>query len=299
MQYSPVSGSDTDLDIIFQRYPIGTTSYGWGYSGFAGVKWRVRKISNGNMAEAPASGIYESGSNANGYYVKYVDGTMECWGGKAATGLSNGSTLGFTFPVPFASGDYKSIIIQSKMSHAASGGGYTTVVDSSVTPTGFTVGIWAPPPSSFINFHAIGKWNLSRSVAAPGTPVGASTVFAHYRQSSAYAVGSLQPYDYDELIEDSLGCVTTGSSWKFTAPVSGLYLVTATIPTGTSTYSALYKNGALAQQFGVFGSNTAMNACPVSAVIRLAQGDYIDMRSTYTGSTSSPDRFIQITRLSA
>jgi len=90
---APISGSATDIGVSFYSRPWagGAT---WSQVGTT-HRWRVRKISNGNMAESPSkayinkttvpelvdlgAGIIESGSNANGSYIKYSDGTMECW----------------------------------------------------------------------------------------------------------------------------------------------------------------------------------------------------------------------------
>lgn len=57
----------------------------------------------------PTGAIIEHGSNANGRYTKYADGTMECWAVQiiteaVATGFSGGyigSTNPWVFPAPF------------------------------------------------------------------------------------------------------------------------------------------------------------------------------------------------------
>ena len=43
--------NSTDIDVIFYQYPYGDNGLGWGSANYNGVKWRVRKISNGNFAE--------------------------------------------------------------------------------------------------------------------------------------------------------------------------------------------------------------------------------------------------------
>lgn len=51
------------------------------------------------------AGIVESGSNSNGSWVKYDDGTMMQWGSATFTGAETGNTGAYkviTFPVPFA-----------------------------------------------------------------------------------------------------------------------------------------------------------------------------------------------------
>lgn len=58
----------------------------------------------------PTGGIIERGSNANGEYVKFADGTMICTGtisGSVATSIASGSlyysaALSWSFPAPFA-----------------------------------------------------------------------------------------------------------------------------------------------------------------------------------------------------
>lgn len=56
-------------------------------------------------AGVPTGGIIESGTNANGFYVKYADGTMLC--GKSSSGSGYGSTgsktEAWTYPATFAS----------------------------------------------------------------------------------------------------------------------------------------------------------------------------------------------------
>lgn len=105
------------------------------------------------------SNVPELGSNSNGYWAKFPSGLLECYGGKSVSGLVNGSTCSFTFPISFIAGsNYQNLIIGAKMCHPASGGGYVTIVASSVTDNGFTVGIWSPPPGSYITYRAIGRW---------------------------------------------------------------------------------------------------------------------------------------------
>ena len=55
------------------------------------------------------AGIIESGSNANGSYIKFTDGTMIQWGSKSFTGSASGSTGSYTivpFPQSFADNKY-------------------------------------------------------------------------------------------------------------------------------------------------------------------------------------------------
>jgi hypothetical protein len=120
---NPLGGTDIQVR-FFSKRDVGTA---WSVGASAGDRWRVRKISNGNMSESPSkvyinkttvpelvdlgAGIIESGSNANGSYIKYSDGTMVQ---QSIMGWTSGYTLDtggvypnqtsvqtFTLPVPF------------------------------------------------------------------------------------------------------------------------------------------------------------------------------------------------------
>jgi len=94
--------------------PGGTWVYLTGF----GVRWRVRKVSNGNMAEQPTevyinksttpvlagvgAGIVESNWSGSIRYIKYGDGTMIQWGSMVIAGaLATLNTYMITLPVPF------------------------------------------------------------------------------------------------------------------------------------------------------------------------------------------------------
>lgn len=66
---------------------------------------------SGEQASVPLSAVVESGSNANGDYTRFADGTQWCWvtgfsvpATNSATGslFQSGSAAVWTFPVPFA-----------------------------------------------------------------------------------------------------------------------------------------------------------------------------------------------------
>jgi hypothetical protein len=62
--------------------------------------------------DAAIGGIIESGSNANGSYIKFADGTMQCWGTRTITadittpfagGFRAATATAVVFPVAFVS----------------------------------------------------------------------------------------------------------------------------------------------------------------------------------------------------
>lgn len=115
--------------------------------------------------------------------------------------------------------------------------------------------------------------------------IGASqgAVYAHYYQSANQTINANLPWNFDTKIDDS-GCltgsclVTTGASWKFTAPVTGTYagLELINYSSGTAGNMTLYKNGSFYEYVGEYSSSISFVPMPFS--INLSAGDYIDIR---------------------
>lgn len=112
-------------------------------------------------AGAPTGNIVERGSNANGEYVKFADGTMICWG--TVVGLAPSAAVGqvftsdvitATFPVAFA----------SATSMAVSAGASVTTVwcntnGTSASATSFR--IFSPVSNATVynvKYVAVGRW---------------------------------------------------------------------------------------------------------------------------------------------
>ena len=99
--------------------------------------------------------LYESGSNTNGNYIKYTDGTMICWN-KVKSGT-------ITFPKTFTSAP--TIVAscansQNNFMHvvqAASNNGTQATLVATFQSIG-TTNAWALDTSVDINYIAIGKW---------------------------------------------------------------------------------------------------------------------------------------------
>jgi hypothetical protein len=111
------------------------------------------------------------------------------------------------------------------------------------------------------------------------TQIGANeTVAASYYCSANSTVNSLVQINYDTKLFDTHNAVTTGvGSWKWTAPVSGKYLVSGVGLVSTSSgYFKLYKGGALYN--GYIGYVNSSGTCTLSGGIDLLAGEYIDIR---------------------
>ncbi len=139
-------------------------------------------------------------------------------------------------------------------------------------------------------------------------------VAARYKSSAgnSFTGASVQVVDYATKDYDTHAAVTTGSGWKFTAPVSGKYSVKASFSIGSLAWTAgnrsqmaLFKNGSLYCNLNqVQAQATASYAMVVvgSDEIDLNAGDFIDIRNdcsqngTYSSSTDS--MHIAVERLS-
>jgi len=114
--------------------------------------------------------IYDSGSNSLGNWIRYTDGTMQCWGttGNITTGSPSTivaiyfGTLAQSFPQSFSSTPNVTYIPQQ-----VGGYGWSLHV-ASVSTSGFTGGILSESNTytTFLYWTAIGKWS-----SAPVYPV--------------------------------------------------------------------------------------------------------------------------------
>lgn len=106
---------------------------------------------------------------------------------------------------------------------------------------------------------------------------------AYYRSSTASNTANTQ-INFDTLMYDTHGAVTTGASWKFTAPVSGYYDVKCVSSTNNTAYSLrVYKNGS-ANQVITGVPNTSAFQTFGSSKISLTAGDTIDLRNDTTSN---------------
>ena len=104
-------------------------------------------------------GVYEKGSNSNGEYVKFEDGTMICTI-KDITGNS-GTSVDWTYPASFASGTEPTCGGTSGTDDqrlAASGGTDVTNTVWSFRGFKFETGAHSAFTGANFNLSAIGRW---------------------------------------------------------------------------------------------------------------------------------------------
>lgn len=130
--------------------------------------------------------------------------------------------------------------------------------------------------------------------AAPtwSAPPTSASVGARYATNAGASISnSGGPYiiNFEDLKWDTDSAVTTGASWKFTAPANkgGKYLVSANILFDSASWTAgnfaaiyVYKNGSpiAGSESDAQSSVTFYNNLKVTDVVDLAASDYIDVR---------------------
>ena len=141
------------------------------------------------------------------------------------------------------------------------------------------------------NYWSIGK------ASGPAVIQATDTVAAAYYVSANQAVSTSTQINFDTREHDTTASVTTGASWKFTAPVSGKYNIAVIIASssGSTIQLSIYKNGAVYKYLGLISSAGYVDG---AADIALVAGDYIDVRPgggfTAVGGTLSGSQACQI-----
>ena len=115
--------------------------------------------------ENAINSVVESGSNDNGNWIKFSDGTMICWKQETVTNQAINNAYGslyqgarqYTFPVPFVGNvNAKCTIFQYGTS--ASWGTVSSFTNSVVILRGFDAFSRAAGEKCIIGYMAIGKW---------------------------------------------------------------------------------------------------------------------------------------------
>ena len=121
-------------------------------------------------------------------------------------------------------------------------------------------------------------------------------VAARYINNQASTTSTTTPFNFTDRVFDTHGAVTTGSGWRFTAPVAGIYRVSAITGATTQAGCDLYKNGVVYARLFSVNSIYQLNG---SALVDMVAGDYIDLRSSSSVTANTGTTFhINIERLS-
>jgi hypothetical protein len=200
----------------------------------------------------------------------------------------SGATVFPPGPVVVRSSTQLDLRATTQVTHAGSAPAVTTTITNS-NPITFAA-------SDHISFKfkiPISGWS---STVQMSNDTDTRVVAARYEVSAAtgnasFADAATEIVDYDLKSYDTHSAVTTGASWKFTAPVSGVYEVTACCNWFNSTNLNngslfLYKNGSSVSRLdrGEASEGILMNG---TDTIYLVAGDYIDVRANQDDSASA------------
>jgi hypothetical protein len=134
-------------------------------------------------------------------------------------------------------------------------------------------------------------------ISGPATIAASEKVEAKYRSTSGTSIpnsGTQTILDFNNKIFDSHNAVTTGASWRFTAPSNGKYNIdvhfwfaNGTWTTGNYLRYAIFKNGSADDNLGqVVIQNTFTNnfGQTGSTSVELKKDEYIDLRLDHNRS---------------
>lgn len=136
-------------------------------------------------------------------------------------------------------------------------------------------------------------------VSGPQAIAASESVSARYTSSAGQSIANgAQPIiDFATKYRDSHNSVTTGANWKFTAPISGNYLVTTLVSFATANFTSTTATNIKLFKNAVEHSNIAQTPVQVTASINtltnagsdtvyLNAGDFIDLRVAHGEATA-------------
>jgi hypothetical protein len=146
-----------------------------------------------------------------------------------------------------------------------------------------------------VNEATAGTWATNASEIALSTRfLQDSEITCSFQTAAAQSIanGAAPIIDFATKDWDSHNAVTTGASWKFTAPAAGVFTVNANVQFGSGAWTSgqfhqlfLYKNGSFEKYIAInYISSTATyvpSGMTGSADVKLAKGDYVDIRISH------------------
>ncbi len=154
--------------------------------------------------------------------------------------------------------------------------------------------------SDYVEFWAeypVSGWSAGAMLST--TETNLSTVKARYKTDAGQSIpnNTSTIINFEDVDYDTHDTVTTGGSWKFTAPKTGYYRVethllfsaTTTWAEGEVAQVVLHKNGAIYSYLDrntQFGATSTYMHISGGDTVYLEKGDYIDLRVTQTSGAA-------------
>lgn len=148
----------------------------------------------------------------------------------------------------------------------------------------------------------IGSSISIKRLSGPSAIAANEVIYAKMHLSANAATSTTASIPFDVKDFDSHGALSIGTSAKFTAPRSGLYLITGTFVAATNGVTfAYYKNGT-AYEYATGASSGEASESGAAITVQLNQGDTFDVRgnSAFNAAASSITTYrshIEITSL--
>lgn len=223
---------------------------------------------------------------------------------------------GSSYTVPVA-GDY---LISAVIINSSGSGSYYTYLNGSSSRAMFTAttSSWLSGSVLWPNLKAgdvisirnnasvtalgdAGSSIMIQRLSGPATIAATETVTASYTTAAGQSISNSTTdiINFDTKDFDTRGAVTTGASWKFTAPISGFYNVSSVILFASSAATQgnaidlqVFKNGSVYKRMSyktIESTFTNFIGTQGQALVTLNAGDYIDIRVSYnrTGGNTS------------
>jgi hypothetical protein len=279
-----VMSNDTDARVVTSKATLGTAS---------------GTFTTGVIAKVPfnsISGLWDTHGGwdlTNNRYTAPVSGYYRitntlCW--STATGLKLTS-----YRVNGGSDNFMGTITGSDRINTST---------TEYLKAGDYIEIWGRQDSG--GNASLSATGVSNSYACIERVSGPATIAASESVNCAYYIGSNQALsaagiiNFDTKDYDTHGAATTGASWKFTAPVSGLYSILGffTLTTASQNDIAVYKNGSSVRRVCRIESGNGEGE--IVGTVKLLAGDYIDFRSnsgSITAQGSGQACYVAITRV--
>lgn len=221
---------------------------------------QVLNISFSYLPHSGSANLNFSGTSSNSYAIWIYDVTNAAWIQPTGVYNMNGSG-GATQVVASFQSTANSIQYQLALVNInASTGAFALYVDD----------------------FSIGPISQASTASSP-------SVLATYTMTTNQSASATTPINFDTTVIDTNNAVTTGGSWKFTAPVTGNYIIGGNLITSSGTPNvSVYKNGSFfIYATTIPSTSTEVGMGPIG--IPMNAGDYIDLRpnstNTFLGQT--------------
>ncbi|TGL35602.1 hypothetical protein [Leptospira perdikensis] len=304
-----------NLSLVFNDSQVISINLSVPIQGWGGTVQLSSQVGDGRTVSGLVTGHTGTSFTANTTTLKFNTKV------KDSHNIYNTSTGVITIP---ESGDYCFNI--SNLGTGVGAGGYIYVFKNGSVLNGVSMGYLTPGATenlgTLVSDLKTGDTIDFRSPNTPTTGSDTNVTFSFFKlsggsqafareefvgasyYSSANQTSLTTQINFGAKVYDTHNAVTTGASWRFTAPQSGKYLLTGFLSSNGNYRVGLYKNNSI-HIYGIVVIPPTSNYDSFSHTIELLAGDYIDLRpdisSTWHGNASLSGGYacqIQITKVS-